>query len=454
MPIKNLLGKILLFSLAVLVLLTIAVETRTASAAGLGHSFSQDKASLDQRDRQPDAAGTASVSFTGDAEVVPGGVYTYTYKLNVVGAAAANANIDVGGIFEKVSGGMGLFYDTIPQNTTGSSGTSTITVRVKADALSGEQGTIFVKEDESTCTTLTSGLEQQISTVTGSITAEVPEPPAAPTMTSAAAAGFDAIKVSWDAVSDADGYAVYCAKTKNGTYSAVGIVNSNQLSFIHTGRERDRVYYYKVCAYIKVGSLKNYSDYSPSCSAKAGAVPPSNSLASTSYTAIRVSWTAVSGASGYEVWQCTKKYGTYSLKHTSSSGSAGSYTIIRLTTDRTYYYKVRAFITVNGEKVYSDYSVINSEAPGQPAMTVTRASSTSSKITWVSISGSAGYEVWRATKKFGTYSLKYKASSSTTSWTNTGLTTGTAYYYKVYAYRTVSGKKVYGLVSPTNSIIP
>lgn len=445
MTIKKTLRKLLIIALALILSLSMSVEMRSALA---------DSPSLEQNDRSTEASGSASVSFTGSRDLAPGAVYTYNYTLNVTGAAAANANIGVGGVFEKVSGGMGLFYDTIPQNTTGITPGGSITVRVKADALPGEEGTIFVKEDESTCTTLLSDFGQDITAVTGSFTATVAEPPDAPADALANPAGFNAINVSWSAVSGVDGYEVYYATTKYGTYSKAYTASTGQLSYTHSGREWDKTYYYKVLSFKTLGSAKLYSGDSPICSSQPGAVPPGITVIASSYTAIRTSWTAVPGAGGYEVWQATQKFGTYSLKHTSSSGSAGSYTKSSLTTDKTYYYKVRSFLTVNGEKVYSDYSVINSTAPGRTSMSVTRASSTSAKVAWYAVSGSSGYEVWRSTQKLGTYALKYSGSSSVSSWTNKSLTTGKAYYYKVRAYRMVSGKKVYGQFSPINSVIP
>lgn len=177
-------------------------------------------------------------------------------------------------------------------------------------------------------------------------------------------------------------------------------------------------------------------------------------LASTSYTAIRVSWSAAAGASGYEVLRATQRNGTYALKYTSTSGSAGSWTNSGLETDKTYYYKVRSYRTVNGSKVYSDYTGIHSTAPGRPSITVTRASSTSATVAWVPVSGSAGYEVWRSTQKNGTYTLKFTAAASGTSWKNNGLTTGKAYYFQVRAYRMVNGEKEYSQFSAINSIVP
>ena len=71
-----------------------------------------------------------------------------------------------------------------------------------------------------------------------------------------------------------------------------------------------------------------------------------------------------------------------------------------------------------------------------------RASISSIKITWARVSGASGYELWRATSSTGTYALVKTTASLY--YTNSGLTTGRTYYYKVRAYRVVSGRKVYG----------
>ncbi len=275
------------------------------------------------------------------------------------------------------------------------------------------------------------------------------------TSASAVSAGYDKVTISWNNVAGANGYIVYRSTKKAGVYSKIATVSSGStFSYTNTGLTTNKTYYYKVCAYVSKSGAKVRGTQSSSCSTVPVPAAPAISLASTSFTAIRVSWNAVSGATGYEVWGDTQKSGTYSLKYTSNSSTAGSWTKTGLTTDKVYYYKVRAFRTVSGVKVYGTDSAIQSTAPGRASIIVARASSTSAKISWVSISGSSGYEVWRSTQKNGTYALKYTASSSATSWTNKSLTTGKAYYYKVRSYKMVSGQKVYGQFSAINSIVP
>lgn len=50
--------------------------------------------------------------------------------------------------------------------------------------------------------------------------------------------------------------------------------------------------------------------------------------------------------------------GKYKAVSTIKKGSTVSYTNKKLTSKKTYYYKVRAYRVVNGKKVYSGYSKV------------------------------------------------------------------------------------------------
>lgn len=56
------------------------------------------------------------------------------------------------------------------------------------------------------------------------------------------------------------------------------------------------------------------------------------------------------------------------------------------------------------------------------------------KLSWAKLPGVTGYEIWRATTSTGTYSKITSLSAATVTYTNTGLTTGRAYYYKIRGY--------------------
>ncbi len=93
-------------------------------------------------------ASSATVVFSGPDKVKAGQTYTYTYRIEVKDVAAARiVPITAGGGFELVSGGEGLMYDTIPDNTSGSSEEGTVVVRVKSSARPGDKCTLSTSGD-------------------------------------------------------------------------------------------------------------------------------------------------------------------------------------------------------------------------------------------------------------------------------------------------------------------
>lgn len=67
-----------------------------------------------------------------------------------------------------------------------------------------------------------------------------------------------------------------------------------------------------------------------------------------------VSWKKVSGASGYQVSRAASKTGTYKTVKTATTSL--KFTNTSLTSKKTYYYKVRAYKTINGVKYYGKWS--------------------------------------------------------------------------------------------------
>lgn len=105
-------------------------------------------------------------------------------------------------------------------------------------------------------------------------------------------------------------------------------------------------------------------------------------------------------------------------------------------------------------KVYSDFSTMISVRP-IPATPInvkaTRISSKSIKITWSAVTGTNGYEIYRATSRTGIYSVL--VNTSYLFYTNSGLTTVKNYYYKIRSYRTVGKVREYSNWVVANSKI-
>ncbi len=181
--------------------------------------------------------------------------------------------------------------------------------------------------------------------------------------------------------------------------------------------------------------------------------PKSVKASGTSYNSAKISWGKVSGATGYEVYQ----YNSSSKKYTKvDTTKSTSYTKTGLTTGTTYKFKVRAYKIASGKTTYSDFSSVVSTKPELAKVTnvkATNSAKSQAKLTWSKVSGASGYEVLRASSSNGSYkTVKTVTSGSTVSFTDSKLEKGKTCYYKVRAYTTVNGKKVYGSYSNVISV--
>jgi fibronectin type 3 domain-containing protein len=101
---------------------------------------------------------------------------------------------------------------------------------------------------------------------------------------------------------------------------------------------------------------------------------------------------------------------------------------------------------------YSPYSAALNIEVGTPASVAAQATSYNSiKFAWGAAASASLYEVYRATSIDGEYKLL--KTTSGLSYTNSGVTTGTTYYYKVRAYHPVYTFRVYGEFSDVASAV-
>lgn len=182
------------------------------------------------------------------------------------------------------------------------------------------------------------------------------------------------------------------------------------------------------------------------------AIPTNVKAVSAGFNSVRITWSSVKGAVGYQVSRAPSKSGPFKGIGFSSSTSL---TNVGLTTNQTYYYKVRAYTLSGKTKIYGKFSPIYSAKPVIPTpggVKAVSAGTTSTKITWASLSGISGYQVSRATDEKGPF--KGIGFTSSNSFTNNGLITNQTYYYKVRAYRLSGKTKIYGRFSPIYSAKP
>lgn len=207
--------------------------------------------------------------------------------------------------------------------------------------------------------------------------------------------------------------------------------------------------------YIFVGLGSNYAarglEYSVTVNYSITA-PSSLNVSSRSTSALKLSWSGVSGASGYQL-----QHKSGNSWKTNTTTSSTSYTVKGLGAGSTYQFRVRAYKKINGKSYYSSWRYLT--ACAKPATVklskVSAQSGHKLKASWQKASGSAsGYQIyWAKDKKFKKVVAKTNVSGQKkTSYTGKNFTKGRKYYVKIRAYKTVDGKKYYGSWSNIKSV--
>lgn len=159
-------------------------------------------------------------------------------------------------------------------------------------------------------------------------------------------------KLGWNTVAGASAYEVYRATKSAGPYAKLGTVTA--ASFIDKKTLPKTAYYYKVRA--KIGSA--FTGYSNVISAKSTLAKPKIATRA-GKRKIKITWKKITGASGYKVYQATKKKGKYKLVKTVKSQRTVKFIKTGLKKNKKYYYKVRAYRKVGSKIAYSGFSKIS-----------------------------------------------------------------------------------------------
>lgn len=232
------------------------------------------------------------------------------------------------------------------------------------------------------------------------------------------------IKLTWAKIDGAVKYELYRATSEKGTYKL--IKTSTGTSFTNTSTTAGTTYYYKMRAVATDGTASAYSAVVKRCCDCAKPVVKITNVSSSG--AIKVSWTAVSGADKYYVYRATSENGTYKKVKTTTSTS---YTNTSATVGKKYYYKVKAVSDKNSSSL-SAYSDVVSRVRdcGKPTIRV-GVWNKKPYVMWDEIDGADKYVVYRATSKSGTYTEIGRTTKTT--YNDTKAKSGKTYYYKVMA---------------------
>lgn len=252
-------------------------------------------------------------------------------------------------------------------------------------------------------------------------------PPASAPVLNAPTSGSQSVGLSWNSVSDADGYKVKYGTT-SGTYTTtvdVGNLTQHSVNDLTNGL----TYYFIVTAYNSGGESGNSNEVS----ATPQIPPPASPVLDAPVAGnaeIDLTWDAVGTAVGYKV-----KYGTVTGDYTNIEdvGDVTGYTIPALTNGTTYYVVISAY-NAGGESGNSNEVSATPQLPppASPVLDAPVAGDEEIDLTWAAVDYAAGYKV-----KYGTVSGDYTGIEdvgNVTGYTIPALTNDTTYYIVVSAY--------------------
>jgi fibronectin type 3 domain-containing protein len=262
--------------------------------------------------------------------------------------------------------------------------------------------------------------------------AAIPAIPQAPTDL-VATPGNAVVTLTWTASQGATGYSVKRATTDGGPYVQLAQLSAPTANgYTDSSVANGTTYYYVVQTLTAAGSSANSVQVSATPGAPGG-LPgvPTNLTAIAGNGVVTLAWTAVAGATGYNVKRSTTSGGPYAqLAAPTSSG----YTDTVVVNGVTYYYVVST-LTSAGESANSSEASATPSAsvasPAAPTNLIATPGNAVVTLSWTASAGATVYNVKRATTSGGPYTQL--AAPSSNGYTDSSVSNGTTYYYVVSA---------------------
>ena len=173
-----------------------------------------------------------------------------------------------------------------------------------------------------------------------------------PQITDVKNASHNTLRVEWAIVDGADGYQVYRSDKIDGEYTLLAEISDGMtMSYSDSSCECGKTYFYYIKACQKTDTESFYGDASVVVS---GRTTPNKTYLSgvttDNRTKVSLNWKKVSGAQGYEVYKNGQVLKIIDNADTVSFEETG------MPKEAEASYKVRAYLVVNGKKIYGSFS--------------------------------------------------------------------------------------------------
>lgn len=288
------------------------------------------------------------------------------------------------------------------------------------------------------------------------------KPAPTPQITSCVVHG-DKVTLQWKMPVEVDCYRVdiYSSTTgdKNGEWTHIECLVDGESSYTDNYLIEGVPYYYKIVGtYFDEDSFE-YKETEPAYSDRCVCpldIPSLTKISAGNSHSITIKWEKTDDCDGYQVFRSESPNGDYQFIQNTNRwdhdyNHEKTFTQKNLQIGKKYYYKVRPYI-IYDEKIYygdfSNYKGIQVTINGTNVKSASSKKVKTNTITWTKNNDADGYIIYYSKKYNGTYTkLKTYTSRNNLSYTHNKLTNGTAYYYKIQAYKNYNGTKLLGATS-------
>lgn len=256
-----------------------------------------------------------------------------------------------------------------------------------------------------------------------------------------------AVALSWTGPAYARSYNVKNATTSGGPYATVA--NTIATAYTNSGLVNGTTYYFVVSALNYYGESTNSSEVSAT-PLRVPPVAPTGLAAQAAHGLVQLTWNTTPGALSYDLKRGTTSGGPYTMIANVTTTNFPDTNVVDGTT---YYYVV---FGVNNDGEGPSSSEVNATPQSLPPAAPTGLAATAQylqvRLNWTASFGATSYNVKVATTSGGPYTTFTNVTGTTVY--NTGLSSGTPYYYVVSAVNGIgeSGDSLEATATPTSAL--
>jgi len=263
--------------------------------------------------------------------------------------------------------------------------------------------------------------------------------PQAPSGATANPLSSTQVAISWNDNSNDETQFVIERKAAGGSFAQVGTLNANITTYTDTGLSPNTLYYYRV----KAANAAGASIFSNEASATTLNLDAPSDLVATAVSASAITLLWMDNSSNETSFLIERKTGTAGAYAQIGTVAANvtTFSDTGLPENTLYYYRVRASNDLGSSPYATESNTTTwpTTVPSAPSgLTATTVSSIRISLSWFDNSDNeAAFVIERKTGEAGTYAPIATLGLNVTSYSDTGLTKNTTYYYRVKATNVV-----------------